>query len=476
MPNVEPINLQFRVLTDEKIERIIQATLECLERTGVDVLNEEARELFAKAGAHIDGVRVRFPAHIIQATLATCPKGFTLWGRDGKSKMDVIPGEVHFGPGLTSSYFIDPYTGERVRSRREHVTTAARVIDALDNIDYLMGLALPQDVPADRAPVFEFAEMVMNSTKPVMAWGQTVENIQDIYQIAAAAVGGEEILRQRPLFGLFAVGLAPLILPDEIMTNVFWAAEHGVPIVYHGPGVAGVSAPVTGAGLLVVELAGTLAGLAAIQLKVPGAPVCIGSVPTPMDPRSGRPLYGSPELSLYSAALSEIAAHLKLPMMGTAGASEAKTVDLQAAIESTTQVIFSLLSRTTIPHDAGFLDCADIGSLEMLVMNDEIIGMARRLMRGIEVDDQSLMLDLIDRVGPGGEFMSQMETARNFRKEIWMPRLMDRQPWNQWTEKGSPTMIERIQVRIREILNTHIPKPLPDGAVEKITAILETNL
>jgi len=465
--------LQFKVLADTDIERIYQATLECLERTGVNVLNAEARNLFAKAGAKVDGVRVRIPRQVIQKALKTCPNGFTLWGRDRQTHMDVFPGQVHFGPGLTSSYFIDPYTGERQRSRRQDVTASARVIDSLENIDYVMGLALPEDVAPERASVFEFAEMVMNARKPLMAWGQSLENIQEIYQIAAAAVGGEDALREKPIFALFAVGLGPLVMPDIIIANAFWAAERGIPIVYHGPGVCGISSPVTGAGTLVVELAGCLAGLAAIQLKKPGAPVCLGSVPTPMDPRNARPLYGSPELSLYSAALSEMATYLNLPLMGTSGASESKTVDLQAAIESTTQVIFSLLSRTTIPHDAGFLDCADIGSLEMLVMNDEIIGMARRLMRGVEVSDETLMLDVIDRVGPGGEFISAKETARHFRKEIWLPRLLDRQPWNQWERNGSPTMIENIRAHIRTILETHVPHPFPAGALEKITAILE---
>lgn len=473
MSNTDPINLHFRVLSEDKIERIYQATLKCLEQTGVNVLNEEARALFARAGAQVDKERVRIPAHLVRQALDTCPHGFTLWGRDGQTCMQVFPGQVHFGPGLTTSYFIDPYTGARQRSRRRDVATAARVLDALENIDYLMGMALPEDVPPERAPAFEFAEMVMNSRKPLMAWGQSLQNIKDIYQIAVAAVGSEEQVRQRPLFALFAVGLGPLVIPDAIIANAFWAADHGVPVVYHGPGVAGVSAPITGAGTLVVELAGSLAGLVAIQLKAPGAPVCIGSVPTPMDPRNGRPLYGSPELSLYSAALSELATYLGLPLMGTSGASEAKTVDLQAAIESTTQVIFSLLSRTTIPHDAGFLDCDDIGSLEMLVMNDEIIAMARRLMRGIEVNDETLMLDLIDRVGPGGEFLSQMETAKYYRKEIWMPRLMDRQPWNQWVDRGSLSMLDRIRACIRQILETHTPPPLPDGAAETINAILE---
>ncbi len=468
-----PHTLQFRVLSDTDIEKIYHATLECLERTGVNALNAEARKLFAEAGAKVDGVRVRIPRQVIQQTLKTCPNGFTLWGRDGQACMGVFPGQVHFGPGLTSSYFIDPYTGERQRSRRRDVAIAARVIDALENMDYLMGLALPEDVAPQRASVFEFAEMIINSRKPLMAWGQSLENMEEIYQIAATAVGGEEALREKPIFALFAVGLGPLVMPDIIIANAFWAAERGIPVVYHGPGVCGISSPITGAGTLVVELAGCLAGLAAIQLKKPGAAVCLGSVPTPMDPRSARPLYGSPELSLYSAALSEIATYLHLPLMGTSGASESKMVDAQAAIESTVQVVFSLLSRTTLPHDAGFLDCADIGSLEMLVMNDEIIGMARRLMRGIEVNDETLMLDLIDRVGPGGEFITAQETARNFRKEIWLPRFMDRQPWNQWEQNGRPTMLENIRAHIRTILETHVPYPLPDGALEKINAILE---
>ena len=290
----------------------------------------------------VDGARARIPRNIIENALATCPNGFTLWGRDGQTRMDVFPGQVHFGPGLTASYFIDPYTGERRRSRRQDVALSARVVDALENMDYVMGLALPENVAPERASVFEFAEMIINSRKPLMAWGQSLENIQEIYQIAAAAVGGEDALREKPIFALFAVGLGPLVMPDVIIANAFWAAERGIPVVYHGPGVCGISSPITGAGTLVVELAGCLAGLAAIQLKKPGAPVCLGSVPTPMDPRSARPLYGSPELSLYSAALSEMATYLNLPLMGTAGASEAKTVDLQAAIESVRHACLAL--------------------------------------------------------------------------------------------------------------------------------------
>jgi trimethylamine--corrinoid protein Co-methyltransferase len=192
-----------------------------------------------------------------------------------------------------------------------------------------------------------------------------------------------------------------------------------------------------------------------------------------MDLRTARPAYGGPEMSLYSAALSELARYLNLPFMGTAGASEAKTVDIQAGIESTVQVLLSGLSGTTLVHDVGFLDCADIGSLEMLVMTDEVIELARRILRGIEINEETLMLDLIDEIGPGGHFIATTETAALCRDEIWMPSLMDRTPWETWITSGAETMRTRIRQRVRTILTTHRPPPLPDGAAEEIEAILQ---
>jgi trimethylamine--corrinoid protein Co-methyltransferase len=216
-----------------------------------------------------------------------------------------------------------------------------------------------------------------------------------------------------------------------------------------------------------------LSGLAILQLKRRGAPVCVGSAPQPIDLRSARPAYGGPEMSLYCAAVSDICRHLGVPFMGTAGASESKTVDLQAAIESAVQVLLSGLSGATLIHDIGFLDCADIGSLEMLVMNDEIIAMTRRILNGIEIDDDTLMLDLIDRVGPGGHFLAERETAQRCRQEIWTSTLMDRDPWDIWMAAGAPTMGDLVRQRVRTIVATHRPPPLANGVAEEIQAILE---
>ena len=472
---------RFRVLSKQQCGMVYRATLECLNRTGVNIHNAEARHLLVGAGARANGIRVRIPPHIVQDAVAANPRSFTLWARpagdgrvqDPRLRLEIVPGRTYFGAGPTCTYFVDPYTGERRKARQGDPALAARVSDALGNLDYVMGLGLIDDVPQKLSPVYEFAEMVANTTKPVLPWAYSVENVADIYRIAVAVAGSEEALQARPFLALFATFQSPLVQTDEDLANAFWAADHGLPVVFIGGGTAGTTAPVTGAASLVISLAGALTSLAILQLRRRGTPICIGGVPQAMDLRTARPSYGAPEMSLYSAAMADVARYLDLPFMGTAGASESKMLDLQAAIESTFQVVVSGLSAATLIHDVGFLDCAEIGSLESLVMNEEIISMSRWLLRGIEVSDDTLMLDLIDEVGPGGEFVSAKETARRCRLEVWQPSLMDRQTWASWEANGAPTTTQRIRRRLLEILENHRPAPLPQGVTTQIEAILD---
>ncbi|MFN2165371.1 MAG: trimethylamine methyltransferase family protein, partial [Anaerolineae bacterium] len=314
---------QFRVLSERQIKMVYQATLECLRRTGVNVHNATARELLAGAGAHVDGIRVWIPPHIIQDAIASNPRSFTLWGRpsgeartqESRHRLQIVPDRTYFGAGPTCTYFVDPQTGERRRSRRGDPALAALDCDAQDNMDYVMGLGLIHDVPAPLSPVYEFAEMVANTAKPVLPWAYSVDNVSDIYDIGLAVAGSEEVLRARPFFALFATFQSPLVQTDGDLANAFWAAERGIPVVFVGGGTAGTTAPVTGAASLVISLAGALASLAIVQLKVRGAAVCIGGIPQAMDMRTGRPSYGAPEMSLYSAALADVCRYLNLPFM-----------------------------------------------------------------------------------------------------------------------------------------------------------------
>jgi trimethylamine--corrinoid protein Co-methyltransferase len=464
---------QLQVLTDSQIKKIYQASLECLQRTGVNILNADARKLLTDAGARAEETRIRIPPHIIEDALTTVPRSFKIWGRDQANYIQIEPGSVLYGPGPSCTYFIDPQTGERRKTRREDPAYTARVCQELENIDYVMSLGLVDNVTATLAPVYEFAEMITHTLKPVLAWAFDLNHLNDIYRIALSMIDNASDFRQRPNFGFFSTYQAPLIQTDKDLANCLWATAHGIPVIYLGGGIAGITGPVTGAGLLVILLANALSGLAILQLNQAGAPVCIGGMPLPMDLRTARPVYGGPEINLYSAACSEILKSLGVPYMGTAGASEAKLVDQQAAIESTLQVVLSSLSGAAMVHDTGFLDCADTGSLEMLVMNDEIIAMAKRVMRGLEVSDDTLMLDLIDEVGPGGEFASAVETARRCRQEIFNSKLMDREPWENWIQNGSETMLDRVRHRLDQILHNSQPLSVPKRTAEKIAIILE---
>jgi trimethylamine---corrinoid protein Co-methyltransferase len=463
---------QFRVLSDDQCRELYAAALECLERVGIQVHNSAARDLLVSKGACVDGQIVRIPAELVKQAVASTPREFTVWGRGGVHEMRVALDRVHFGPGPTCTYFIDPTTGERRKAQRGDAGMVAKVCDALPNIDYIMGLSLFDDVTPALAPVYEFAEELANSSKPIVAWANTPETFRDIYEMAVAVAGGEEALREKPIFAYFTTYESPLKLADGPLANLMQAAERGIPVVCLGGPTVGLESPFTGASALVLHLASALAALTVVQTHIPSAAMAIGGLPSMMDLRTARPSYGSPEASLHTAACVDLARFLGLPFMGTAGASEAKRVDAQAGAEAALQVMLSALSGASLVHDVGFLDCADIGSLSYLVLVDEVIGMAARVMRGIQVDSGTIMLGLIEKVGPGGTFINQAESASLCRREAWVPTVLDRNPYNIWTGKGSLTSEELVAAKVNRILETHQPAPLQEEAEARIEAIL----
>jgi trimethylamine--corrinoid protein Co-methyltransferase len=463
---------QFRVLSDEQCAEIFKATLECLERVGVQLYNEAARSLLVSRGAKADGVIVRIPSYLVKQAVASTPHEYVVWGRDDKYKMQVALDRVHFGPGPTCTYFLDPVTGERRKAQRGDAGMAAKVCDALPNIDYIMGLSLFDNVTPVLAPVYEFAEELANSAKPIVAWVNNVATFDDIHQMAVTVAGSESALREKPIFALFTTYESPLKLADSALSTLMRAAEVGIPSICLGGPTVGLESPFTGAAALVIHLASALAALTVVQLHVPGAAMAIGGLPSMMDLRTARPAYGSPEASLHSAAAVDLARYLGIPFMGTAGASEAKRVDAQAGAEAALQVMLSALSGASLVHDVGFLDCADIGSLSYLVLVDEIIGMAARVMRGIQVDAHTIMFDLIEKVGPGGSYINQPRSASLCRKEAWVPSVLDRDPYNIWSRKGGLVTEDVVNAKVQKILETHQPKPLQPDVVGKIETIL----
>jgi len=463
---------QFRVLSLNQIKKIHLATLEVLERTGVRIGCQEGFDLLREGGCKTEGDVVHFPPHLVEWAINSAPSQVLLWNRLGNKKLALGGRNTYFGLGPTLLNMIDLETGKRRAFKREDTANAAKVADALPNIDWVMGLGTISDVPPQYSDRFEFEAMVKNTSKPIVIWNYTKEGLKDSMEMASVVVGGKENLLKRPFLISYAEPISPLTGDRAATEKLLLAAEYGVPII-HTPCIqSGASAPVTLAGALVIANAENLSSLVIAQLKKEGVPFLMGGVITIMDMRDAQMSYGAPELSLALSGFVDIAHYYGVPTWGTAGCSDSKLPDEQAAVEATFSSLFSMLSGANLVHDVGYLESGKTGALEMIVMVDEIIGYIKRIAQGIEVNEETLAVDIIKEVGAGGNFLAHSHTLRNFRKELWQPDLSDRQTWSKWVEGGKKRMEDRTREKTQLILKTHTPAPLSSEAEEKIQEVI----
>jgi trimethylamine--corrinoid protein Co-methyltransferase len=464
---------QFAVLSEDQTESIFHGLLEVLQRTGVYVHHEEARSVLRAAGAVVDGDRVYIPPGLVQEALSAAPRETVVYHWDGSGVIRLRKNEVHFGPGPTCPNFIDPETEERRPYKRKDATSVARVCDALPNIGFVESLGSISDVTPSLADVYEFADMITNTAKPIVAWSFSRETCSDIHQIGIAMAGGEEEFRLRPNYIFYCEPLSPLTSNFEAMDKLLYCAENRIPVIYTPCCIAGGTAPATFAGVLINAMAESLHGLVVAQLKNKGTPFIMGGVVSIMDMQHSVLSYGAPELGLLSAGLTDMSKYVGLPIWSTAGCTDAKVIDPQAAAEAALSIHSAMLSGANLVHDVGYTESAMTGSLFQLVMSDEIIGMSRRICQGIEVNEETLAVDVIDRVGPGGNFLSEDHTLMHYKREHWQPVLVDRWNYETWATQGKKNYQERLKEKTREILATHKGPQVSDQVKRKIEAILK---
>lgn len=463
---------QFRVLSDDQVEQIYLGSLELLESPGTRVHEEEARTLLAQAGATVDGEMVRIPAGLVRELLSSVPERIALGNRDGERTMLLESHRIYYGTGSDCPFIIDAETGERRQFLKSDVEDAARVVDACPNMDFLMSLGLTSDVPTYSYDRHQAAAMLRNTVKPLVLTSMSRDGLSDIAEMYYLLRGGRDAFEVNPGFVAYLEPTTPLLHSKAAMEKLIFAAERRIPAIYTPCPIAGATAPVTPAGAMALGVAEFLAGMVVSQLKRRGAPLIMGGVISPMDMRTTIVTYGSPELHLMSAGMTDIAHWLRIPMFSTAGCSDSKCLDEQAAIEAALSIMAAGLSGANLIHDVGFLESALIGSHEMVVLSDEVVGMVKRFLSGVEVNAETLALDVIKEVAPGGNFLAHEHTARNMRKAIWFPKLMDRGKYDSWKESGAKTMGDRIRERVREILATHEVAPLPTEIAASIAKIL----
>jgi trimethylamine--corrinoid protein Co-methyltransferase len=468
------LGVRMQVLTERQMEDIHLASLEILSRTGIAVEDENAKALLVKHGAVAGaGDRVRIPAGLVKQALASAPQRIMLYNRKDEPSVDLGADRSYFGTGSDTPTYVDPDDGQVKKTSRETVVTIARLCDALENIDFVMCMGIASERPGTSSFVHQYAAMQEGSSKPIVFTAQGLKDIKPIHDIALAAAGGDEgMLRLHPRCLLYTEPVSPLILTHKAMEMVLFCAEKQVPMTFPTGMMAGATGPVTLAGSIALGNAETLAALTVLQLAAPGSPFVYGGNVSVMDMRTSLFTYGAPEFHLAFAAFADLGHWYKLPIWGLAGASDAKTLDAQAAAEAAYEILMGRLSGNNLVHDVGYLNTGLTASMEMIVLCNELIAMTKRISRGIEVSDKTLALDVIDQVGPRGNFLETEHTFENFRENIWQPALFERDSYDAWKTAGSKTLFTKLNERVKEILASHQPEPLAKDAARKIAKIL----
>jgi len=462
----------LKVLNDNQLLRIHSATMEVLEKTGIIVKHPEAIELLKEAGAWIDGEKVKIPRSLIEWAIDAAPSNITLYNQLGEAAIRLNGRNAHYGSGPTTPYTFDVETGEKSKVVEKDIANAARVVDKLDNLDYAMSMGLISDRPEGTEDIYEFKQMLLNTNKPLCAWGYNRKNYETIKDMAVAVKGSLAKLQQEPFYVLYSEPNTPLLQSKEAMEKLLFMAEHRLPMVHTSGGTAGGVAPVSLAGIMVVSSAEVLSALLIAQLKNQGTPCLFGYATHVMDMKTTICSYGCPEHALGQAATVDQAEYYDLPSWGYAGCSDSKVLDGQVAVESTMHDLLTGLSGANFAHDVGFMESGMTSSLPAIVLNNEIIDMVKVIKKGIDTSDDALAVDVIDEIGPQGHYLNHSHTMERF-KDVWYPDLLDRQNYDKWKASGEKTLAERVKEKTKDIVNNYKPQPLADEVEEEIKEIVK---
>jgi trimethylamine--corrinoid protein Co-methyltransferase len=461
------------MFTDAQLGHVHLAALEILRRTGVRVYEPEAVALLGDAGCEVsDSTLVRFPAAVVEDALGRAPSRVVLCERTGKPRVRLEGHRVYFGTGSDLPNTRDLETGVRRPSLLLDVERTARLADALPNLDFVMSMALPSDVPIQTSDRRSFLAMTANTVKPLVITAWDEQGLADIVAMAEAIAGGTQALRLRPFLLAYLEPSSPLRHSQTALRKMLLMADRELPIVYAPGAIDGASAPVTTAAALAMANAEVLSGLVIAQLRRRGTPFLLGSGSGPLDMRTMVGAYVTPEFMLHCGAMAELAHYYyHLPVWGFAGCSDSKLPDLQAGIESALWILWAALTGANLVHDSGYVESGLTCSYEMIVACDEIIGFVRRLMGGISLTDEALALDVVDQVGPGGDFLGSPHTSRFFR-QLWSPRVLDHRAYAGWIEAGQPTALDNARQTARELVAKHEPAPLGAGVLDTLHQIV----
>ena len=465
-------SVSYRRFTDSQVDRLYQAVLEILEYIGIHFREPEAVEVFRRGGATVDGSLVRIPSWRVEWALRAAPKQLTLYDQAGRPAIRLHGRCAYFGNGSDLLYIVDHRTGDRREPSLQDVHDMIRVLDSLENIDFVMSGFLPRDVPVEKAERLQMQAMLQKTNKPIIYVTTDLRNTKDCVAMAETVAGGAEALRARPFAACYINITSPLHHNPEATQKLIWLSRNGLPFTYRPCRVTrGVTAPTTAAGYLATNSAGVLAGLVLSQLINEGTPFigdcCTGGT---FDMRHMVGQCAAPEIRGFNEDLLHF---YGLPGFGVGGDTGAKLVDAQSGLEAALTLITSVQAGANLIHDVGYMDHAKTGSLVQMVVCDEIIEWVKVYLKPVVINDETLAMDAIQEASAGdGDFMASENTLRHFRED-WYPDLLDRATYESWAAEGKLSLRDRARRYVDSVLERPPRSLLGDEQARSVQAIVD---
>jgi trimethylamine--corrinoid protein Co-methyltransferase len=464
----------LKFLSDDLIDQIIDEGLALLMEPGVRVENAEALDLLADAGADVDfeAEVAHIPEDIVRSALETAPTEFDLYDLSGEPVVHYGADSVQFAPGSGALTLLDSETREQRAPVTDDLVEFVKLVEMLPQVDAQSTAFVCSDVPEEIGDLYRLYLALNYMRKPIVTGAFRKDTWWTMKDMLVAVAGGQEVLAERPVAIFDVCPSPPLKWSDLTCQNMVDCARHGIPSELISMPLAGATAPVTIAGAVVQHTAECMSGVTICQLAAEGAPIVWGGSPAIFDMREGTTPMGAVGTWMINASYTEVGKALGLPTHVYLGMSDAKVVDAQCGLESAGSTLVAAMAGANMVTGAGMIDFESCQSNEKLVIDAEIIGMAKRLIAGVEVRDEPIALDLMRKMGHRGEYLGQLHTLKWFREEQYIPsEIIDRGSLEAWKKKGKKTTWERAQDRVVALLDAYEAPPMADDLRSELRAL-----
>ena len=464
--------LKLKMLSNDQISAIHERALLLLENTGVYFQNKAALKILAENGASVDfETRIaKFSSEMVKAAIENVPSSFTLYSRGGEPAAVLGAGNVYFDPGSSGIRMLESDGKTAREAVSSDLVRIAKVCEALPHVNLLATALTPYDIPKNIGDSFRVYALLKHSTKPFITGAYSADGVKAIRALLAADAGGFDELREKPRAVLDITSIPPLKWTEVSCRNLLDAAAWGMPVETISVPLLGAASPATLAGSVLLHTVETLSGIVLTQLINPGNPMIYGGAPMFFDMKNMTTSLNSIETSIIAAACSQMGKFYGMPVHTYACLSDAKCCDSQAGLESAVSGILAAMAGIDIISGPGMLDFCNTFSLEKLVIDNEICGMAHRLARGIEFSEETLAADLITQMGSHGDYLATRHTLKWFKKEPYLPSaVIDRQNFEKWNERGAKTSFDHA----REIVSEILENPVAEALSQEISDALD---